>query len=315
MWALAVASSLSFLDSAFSSMDVAPSISLCASFISMESASSKSFTNTESWLESTVAKPPITTTGFHFPSSLKRSTPVSKADIIGAWLAKMPSWPVALGIDHLRAGHCHAISFWWQDLVGRTKWPLWDVAIGETTCYTWYTSYTCDMFNLLWFSSEKNKNETDIGRNQKKTLQVHNLKSSISKSIPFPIAFSFRRSPGAATFSGSSSSSALLATTLRRCVAGLPTKLSMLRLPSRTRAPKRRKDNTGERAMMKVVKKVEVFRCAKAKIPGPITPWAKKIETKFKHEPWLLYTETEINNAILRSSKNKNKENSATWIK
>lgn len=217
--------------------------------------------------------------------------------------------------DHLRAGHCHAISFWWQDLVGRTKWPLWDVAIGETTCYTWYTSYTCDMFNLLWFSSEKNKNETDIGRNQKKTLQVHNLKSSISKSIPFPIAFSFRRSPGAATFSGSSSSSALLATTLRRCVAGLPTKLSMLRLPSRTRAPKRRKDNTGERAMMKVVKKVEVFRCAKAKIPGPITPWAKKIETKFKHEPWLLYTETEINNAILRSSKNKNKENSATWIK
>ena len=65
--------------------------------VSMESAFSKSFTKTLSWLLSTVAKPPMTTTGFHLPSSLKRRTPVSRADIMGAWLAKIPSCPVALG--------------------------------------------------------------------------------------------------------------------------------------------------------------------------------------------------------------------------
>mmetsp|Transcript_25945 Transcript_25945/g.53905 ORF Transcript_25945/g.53905 Transcript_25945/m.53905 type:complete len:200 (-) Transcript_25945:127-726(-) len=97
LFTFAVASNLSFLESAFSSMDVALSISLCASVMSMFSAFSKSFTSTDSWLESTVAKPPVTTSGFHLPSSLKRRTPVSNADIIGAWLAKMPSCPVALG--------------------------------------------------------------------------------------------------------------------------------------------------------------------------------------------------------------------------
>lgn len=87
--------------------------------------------------------------------------------------------------DHLRAGHCHAISFWWQDLVGRTKWPLWDVAIGETTCYTWYTSYTCDMTNLLWFSSEK-KMKLTLDEIKKKHCRFTTWKTPSPPFHPIP---------------------------------------------------------------------------------------------------------------------------------
>mmetsp|Transcript_6113 Transcript_6113/g.12523 ORF Transcript_6113/g.12523 Transcript_6113/m.12523 type:complete len:210 (+) Transcript_6113:142-771(+) len=94
---LCVASSLAFFESAFSSAAVASSMSFLAPSSSMSSTFSKSFTRMESWLESTLAKPPMTTRGFHWPACLKRSTPMSSAVIMGAWFASTPSWPLALG--------------------------------------------------------------------------------------------------------------------------------------------------------------------------------------------------------------------------
>mmetsp|Transcript_4376 Transcript_4376/g.6737 ORF Transcript_4376/g.6737 Transcript_4376/m.6737 type:complete len:205 (-) Transcript_4376:57-671(-) len=94
---LCVASSLAFFESAFSSAAVASSMSFLAPSSSMSSTFSKSFTRIESWLESTLAKPPMTTRGFHWPACLKRSTPMSSAVIMGAWFASTPSWPLALG--------------------------------------------------------------------------------------------------------------------------------------------------------------------------------------------------------------------------
>ena len=203
--------------------------------------------------------------------------------------------------DHLRAGHCHPISFWWQDLVGRTKWPLWDVAIGETTCYTWYTSYTCDMTNLLWFNFRKSiKMKLTLDEIKKKHcrfttwkfhLQVHPIPHSlqfqtITRSSHFFRLFLLFSSPShdAAGPLCSWASNKTLHAALAQQNQGA-----------------KEEERQHRRASHEVVKKVEVFRCAKAKIPGPITPWAKKIDTKFKHEPWLLQTETDIKNAILKS--------------
>mmetsp|Transcript_30764 Transcript_30764/g.95661 ORF Transcript_30764/g.95661 Transcript_30764/m.95661 type:complete len:229 (-) Transcript_30764:67-753(-) len=94
---LCVASNLAFFELAFSSAAVEASIAFLASSRSMSSTCSKSFTRMESWLESTLAKPPKTTRGFHVPACLYRSTPTSSAVIMGAWFASTPSWPLALG--------------------------------------------------------------------------------------------------------------------------------------------------------------------------------------------------------------------------